>query len=244
MKGHPIPYGAEELAWIEERKDWPRRHLHSIFATLFDRRDVSLTCLNALCKRKGWMTGRDGCFEPGAAPHNKGKPCPPGRGGRHPNARKAHFGKGHLPHNTKWLGHERVSKDGYVELSIEQTNPHTGFARRYVLKHRHLWELANGPIPAGHVLKCLDGNKQNTDPANWEAVPRAILPRLAGGNRYAPKLAFDDAPAELRPTILAVANLEHCSRQRAKREAPGHEVGPARKGEHAVAKPDAQTKAA
>jgi hypothetical protein len=34
------------------------------------------------------------------------------------------------------------------------------------------------------ALKCLDGNKQNTDPSNWEAVPRALLPRLAGGNRY------------------------------------------------------------
>jgi hypothetical protein len=173
---------------------------------------VSAANLHALRKRKGWKTGRTGCFPKGNVPFNKGKPHPTrGRAG------ETQFKKGNLPHNTQYLGHERVSKDGYVEVSVAETNPHTGFERRYVLKHRHLWEQANGPIPANHALKCLDGNKQNTDPANWEAVPRAVLPRLAGGNRYARKVAFDEA------------------RQRAKREAPRRAAGLARKGEHATA---------
>lgn len=145
----------------------------------------------------------------GAEPFNKGKKCPPGVGGNHPNARRTQFRKGQEPHNTHYLGHERVSKDGYVEVSIDETNPHTGYERRYVLKHRYEWEKANGPIPENYALKCLDGNRLNCDPSNWEAVPRALLPRLAGGNRYHRKLAFDDAPAELKPTILAVAKVEH-----------------------------------
>ena len=66
------------------------------------------------------------------------------------------------------------------------------------------------------ALKCLDGDKQNCDPANWEAVPRALLPRLAGGNRYRRVLAFDDAAPEVRLSILAIAKLEHAARQRAK----------------------------
>lgn len=66
------------------------------------------------------------------------------------------------------------------------------------------WEQQHGPVPKGMCLKCL-GERRNTDPSNWELVPRALLPRLNGksGRRY------DHAPAELKPTIMAVAKLEH-----------------------------------
>jgi hypothetical protein len=71
----------------------------------------------------------------------------------------------------------------------------------------------NGPIPPKHVLKCLDGNKLNTDPSNWEAIPQGILPLLNGRHSR----AYDDAPAELKPTILALAKLRHAARQASKR---------------------------
>lgn len=171
------------------------------------------------------MTGRTGCFAKGQEPPNKGKKCPPGKGGNHPNARRTQFRKGNLPHNTNYLGHERTDpKDGYVYVSVAETNPHTGFERRYVLKHRWLWERRNGPLPQGMALKCLDGNRANCDPSNWEAVPRAILPRLAGGNRYRHILDYDSAPDELKPTILAVAKLEHRARS-LKPSAPPHDEG-------------------
>lgn len=208
-KGVWIDYSAVELWWLERNRKLPIRDYHRQFCTKFGRTDVTAACLHALRKRNGWKTGRTGCFEKGAVPHNKGKPCAPGRGGRHPNARATQFKKGGLPHNTNYLGHERVSKDGYVEISVDETNPHTGFERRYVLKHRWLWERANGPVPDGMCLKVLDGNRQNTDPSNWELVPRALLPRLGG--RYG--RGYDDAPAELKPTIMAVTKLEHRLRE-------------------------------
>lgn len=207
MKGRAISYSAEELAWLEERKDWTRTALHSAFVDRFDRRDLSASNLTALMKRKGWMTGRTGCFAKGQAPLNKGKRCPEGVGGRHPNARKTQFKKGQEPHNTKQLGHERLNKDGYIEISVAETNPHTGYERRYVHKHVWLWEKANGPIPDGHCLKCLDGDRTNTDPTNWIAIPRGALPRLNGG-RASRVLAYDTAPAELKPAILGIALLE------------------------------------
>lgn len=197
--------------WLEANRLMVISDYARAFAAQFGR-DVAAHSLHALRKRKGWKTGRTGCFPKGNEPFNKGKPHPT-RG----RAAETQFKKGGLPHNTKFLGHERVSKDGYVELSVAETNPHTGFNRRYVLKHRWLWEQANGPLPKDHALKCLDGNKQNTDPANWEPVPRALLPRLAGGNRYHRKFAFDDAPPELRPSLLAIAKLEHASREARKR---------------------------
>lgn len=205
MKKNDIPYSAEELAFIEARKTMPRRELHAEFVKTFGREDVSLENFKGLCKRKGWMTGRTGRLEKGNVPANKGKKMP-----YNPNSARTRFKKGHLPHNTKYAGHERVSTYGYVEISINERNPHTGFERRYVLKHRWLWEQKHGPVPEGMALKCLDGNKLNTDPSNWKLIPRGMLPRLNGIHGR----GYDDAPAELKPTILAVTELEHRARER------------------------------
>lgn len=214
MKGRKIPYSQTELAWIESRHKDTRADTHRKFCRKFDRSDVSLINFNSLCKRKGWMTGRTGCFTKGQPPPNKGKKCPEGVGGRHPNARKTQFRKGHLPHNHNYLGHERVSKDGYVEVSIAETNPHTGFERRYVLKHRHEWEITNGPVPEGYALKCLDGDRLNTSPTNWKAVPRAVLALLNGG-RHRKNLAYDDAEPDVKPVVMAIAELKHKLREAA-----------------------------
>lgn len=209
MKGRRITYTAAELAWIERHRELPRRVAHAAFVAQFGR-DLSFDNYKALCSRKGWLTGRTGRLEPGNIPANKGQKMP-----FNPNSAATRFKKGQLPHNTKWLGHERTNVDGYVEISVAQTNPHTGFERRYVHKHRLLWEQANGPVPDDHVLKCLDGNKANTDPSNWELIPRAMLPRLNG--RFG--RGFDGAHPELKPTILAVAKLEHRSRQARRKSA-------------------------
>lgn len=203
MKGRHILYSNDELAWVEAHKKQPRRKAHALFCTRFDRHDVAFTNYVALCKRNGWLTGRTGHYDPGHLPDNKGKKMP-----FNANSARTQFKKGQQPHNTKYLGHERVSKDGYVEISIDERDPHTGFGRRYVLKHRHLWEQANGPLPKDMCLKCLDSDKTNTELSNWEAIPRAMLPRLNGirGRGY------DAAEPEIKPTIMAIAKLEHRAR--------------------------------
>jgi hypothetical protein len=212
-KGKAITYSAEERAWLEENRLMVISDYHRAFCDRFGRDDVALVNLHSLRKREGWSTGRTGQFVKGEAPANKGVPCAPGKGGNHPNARKTQFRKGNLPHNANHLGHERIdATDGYVYVSVAETNPHTGYERRYVLKHLWLWQQANGPLPEGYCLKCLSSDRTNCDPSNWEAIPRAILPRLAGGNRYNRKLAYDDAPVELKPTVLAIAKLEHRAR--------------------------------
>ena len=202
MKGRNTPYSDRELTWIERNRTMPRRAAHRAFCDTFGRTDVSFDSFKALCTRKGWRTGRTGRFEKGQEPVNKGKSMP-----FNANSARTQFKKGRLPHNTKHAGHERISKDGYVEISVEKTNPHTGFERRYVLKHRWLWESENGPLPEGMCLKCLDGDKTNTDPANWEAVPRALLPRLNGRSGR----GYDDAEPELKPLIMTTAKLEHAA---------------------------------
>lgn len=206
MKGRRIKYSKAELRWLEVNRTMSIGEYHRAFNARFGRR-VKAANLHALRKRKGWKTGRTGCFEKGLVPFNKGKKCAPGTGGRHPNARKTQFKKGNLPHNTHYLGHERFSKNGYVEISIDEVNPHTGFERRYVLKHRWLWKQAHGPVPAGMVLKC-KGDRLNTDPSNWELVPRSLLPRLNG--RFG--RGYDEAPEKLKPIIMGVVKLEQLVR--------------------------------
>ena len=212
MKRVPIPYTSEELGWIRVRCTGHRATVHAEFCRMFNRTDVSLSNFNALCKRNGWLTGRTGQFEKGIVPANKGKACEPGKGGRHPNAQRTQFRKGSLPHNTKYAGHERVSRDGYVEISVEQTNPHTGFERRYVQKHRYLWEEANGPIPEGHFLKCKDGNRLNCDPSNWECLPRPAQVYLQ--SRYG--LDYEHADPAVKPSIIAIAKLKYAVRKAGK----------------------------
>ncbi|QBF31526.1 HNH endonuclease signature motif containing protein [Thalassococcus sp. S3] len=209
MKGRAIAYSEAELLFIELTKELPRRDAHARFCAQFGRTDVSLTNYNALCKRKGWMTGRTGCFEPGQVPVNKGKKMPYNEA-----SARTQFRKGHVPPNRKELGDERVGKDGYIEISVPIRNPYTGHSRRYMHKHRYLWELENGPLPEGMCLKSRDGDRTNCDPSNWIAIPRALLPRLNGrfGRNY------DAAPAELKPLILKTALLEHEAREARKGE--------------------------
>ncbi len=204
MKGRQIPYSEAELLFIEKLSKMPRRELHQAFCDWTRRTDVSIDAIKHLCHRKGWMTGRTGCYVPGQTPSNKGKKMP-----YNPNTARTQFKPRQLPHNYRGPGHERLDdRDGYVVLIVAETNPHTGAATRPVHKHRWLWEQLNGPVPSGMRLKCLDGDKMNTDPSNWEAIPTAMAPRLNG--RFG--RGYDDAPAELKPVIMATAKLEHAIR--------------------------------
>jgi hypothetical protein len=194
----PMLYGDAEYSFLRRRRAMPRRDLHAAFVAEFGH-EISLTKFKAMCKRNDIMTGRTGQFVKGQKPYNTGKKRPSTG-----NMAKTQFKKGGLPANTKYAGHERVSKDGYVEVSVNETNPHTGFERRYVLKHKWLWEQKHGRVPKGMALKC-KGNRLNADPSNWELVPRGLLPRLNGKSGR----GYDSAPDDLKPTIMAVVKLEH-----------------------------------
>ena len=209
-KGRRRKYSDAEVTWLRDNATLPIGDYHSAFIATFDRPDVTPAKLHSLRKREGFATGRLGRFEKGRVSENKGKACAPGKGGRHPNAKATQFRKGCLPHNARGPGHEWLDKrTGYVILIVAERNPWTGAATRPVQKHRWLWEQDNGPVPDGMVLKCLDGNRQNTDPENWLAVPKGLLPRLNGKSGR----DYDRAPVELKPAIMAVAKLEHAARQ-------------------------------
>lgn len=207
MKGRPIPYDADELAWIEAHRDWPRDQLHAGFVARFDRTDVSLENLKRLCVRKGWRTGRTGQFEKGQTPPNKGRKgfYPPGseKGWFKPGTRRGIANVKYQP-----IGTERISKDGYRERKLHDGVP---MQSRWRAVHLIEWEALHGPLPADHCLKCLDGDRSNADPENWVAIPRAMLPKLNARWRGVP---YDSAPDDLKPTLMAIARLQHEARER------------------------------
>lgn len=208
MKGRRIAYSAAEKAWLYENRLLTISDFHAAFCAAFSRTDVSAANLHALRKREGWKTGRTGHFAKGSAPANKGVPCLEGKGGRHPNARRTQFRKGNRTgranENYQPIGTERVSEDGYRERKVHDGLP---MQSRWQLVQRIEWEAANGPVPEGYALKCLDGDKLNCAPSNWTPVSRGVLARLNGG-RHRTRVAFDAAPAELKPTVMALAKLE------------------------------------
>lgn len=206
MKGRQLHYSKVELSFIEARRTLSRAAAYADWLATFNRSDVSFNNFKALCKRRGWLTGRTGRFVPGAEPVNKGQKCEPGKGGLHPNARATQFKKGvrqgvavalYKPIDT-----ERLSKEGYLERKVHDGMP---LQSRWRAVHRLNWEAIHGPLPKGLVLKCLDGDRRNTAPSNWEAIPRALLPHLIAHRG----LDYDGSEPEVRPAILAVAKVKH-----------------------------------
>ena len=200
MKGAAIHYTAKELAWIKRQCTTPRRVAHAKFCRIFGRPEVSLDHFKSLCTRKGWGTGRTGYFAKGQVPHNLGKTMP-----FNANSARTQFKKGNRTgranENYKPIGTERLTKDGYLERKIHDGLP---LQSRWRAVHLIQWEAVHGPLPKGHCLKCLNGDKRNTDPSNWTLMSRGLLPFLNGhrGPNY------DQAAAEVKPAILSLAKLK------------------------------------
>jgi len=213
-RGRLRTYSQAEMDWLRDNSLLPIAEYNQKFSETFGRK-LGPTALHGLRKRMGWKTGRTGQFEKGQEPANKGRVCAPGTGGRHPNAQRTQFRKGQIPHTFKGAGHERIdSKDVYVVIIVDEENPWTGAKTRPVHKHRWLWEQQNGPIPDGFVLKCLDGDKTNCDPSNWELIAREVLPHLSA--RFG--MNFDKADPELKPVIMTVAKLKHAAKKARERK--------------------------
>lgn len=106
--------------------------------------------------------------------------------------KKTRFKKGNEPYNTNYNGHERVTKDGYVEMRIMKG--------KYVLKHLYNWEKINGKLPKSHCLLCIDGNKENTNPDNWKLISRIE-------NMY--RNSKHNYPKEIIPSLVLTKKIEN-----------------------------------
>ena len=110
-----------------------------------------------------------GQFIKGITPYNKGKKMPKKV---YEKAKHTMFRKGHIPHNHKEVGSERINVDGYVEIKVAEPN-------KWRLKQRLLYEQHhNVKLTKSDVIIFLDGNKLNLDIDNLFLISRAALARF------------------------------------------------------------------
>ncbi|MES9786528.1 HNH endonuclease signature motif containing protein [Bacillus pumilus] len=115
-------------------------------------------------------SGLNGYFPKGHVPLNKGT-----KGLYNVGGNKTSFKPGHKPSNYKPVGYERVDRDGYILIKVSDDGPSQ---KRWKHKHKVIWEEENGPIPRGHCLIFLDGNKLNVKLDNLQLITRQQLVRL------------------------------------------------------------------
>lgn len=129
---------------------------------------ITLSRLKGYIANHKLNTGRTGRFEKGHIPANKGT-HPPTVG----RMAETQFKKGGLPPNTKPVGYERITRDGYIEVKIKMRPSTPSCNDNFKLKHRLVWEEAHGPIPQGCNIIFLDGNRQNCELENLAIVTKA-----------------------------------------------------------------------
>ena len=164
-KGIAIKYSQEQLDFIQSNCSMERKSLaekvNTIFGTIYSTDQIS-----SLCKRKKWNTGRTGCFQKGSIPPNKGT-----KGLT--SANKTSFKKGQVTWNKKPIGYERTcSKDGYILIK-------TGEPNIFNLKHRVVWEKANGLIAEGHVVAFKNQDRTDCRLENLILMSRSEMTRYS-----------------------------------------------------------------
>ena len=79
------------------------------------------------------------------------------------------FKKGHKAPNKLPIGTIVKNSEGYWQQKVGDS----GVQRQdWVFCHRQIWESLHGPIPPGHVVTFLNGNKDDLDPGNLALVSR------------------------------------------------------------------------
>ncbi len=194
-RAKPHAYTQEQICYLQDNKTDVRKLLTDKFNAKFGT-SLTTTAVSGLCKRKGFLTGRDGAFIKGGQPWNTGTKgvC---------KGSSTSFKKGSVPSNVKPIGHERIcSKDGVILIKVAEPNPHTSALTRYRAKHLVVWEGVNGQIPAGMVVRFINhDDKMNIDIENLEMVTKAVNLRMNQMN-------YANLPSEIKPTAKLHVQLE------------------------------------
>ena len=116
-----------------------------------------------------------GKFKKGMTPHNKGKKLSEDTKAK---LVKTMFKSGNRPHNTLEVGAETQDKDGYLMVKVAEPN---------VWQYKHHIAYSE-PVPTGHKVIFLDGNKYNFERDNLQLVSNAELMSKNTMYRYPPEL--------------------------------------------------------
>ncbi len=70
------------------------------------------------------------------------------------------------------IGAERISPDGYRQRKVNDDMP---LHKRWRFVHLIMWEAAHGPVPRGHVVRFVNGDKADIRLDNLECISRREL---------------------------------------------------------------------
>lgn len=131
--------------------------------------EVTVSMLRTYKSNHKLRSGVTCCFTKGHVPCNKGTKGLFNKGGN-----KTSFKAGQLPPNTDPIGTEKVLKDGYIWVKIDN-QPKVKKNVNWKQKQKIVWEEANGPVPDGYVVMFADGNNRNFDIDNLVLVTKAEM---------------------------------------------------------------------
>ena len=162
--------------WTKERDEVMRElYSHTLNVDLAKKLGTTESAVSArgfvlgLKKTKEFIQShaRAGQFPKGNIPMNKGRKM---REWASEEAiqkmRTGWYKKGNIPLNHKEIGHERVTRDGFIIVKVAEPDV-------FVHKHRVIWEQHNGKIPEGMIVTFKDGNKRNFDISNLQLMTRS-----------------------------------------------------------------------
>jgi hypothetical protein len=78
-------------------------------------------------------------------------------------AKRTFFKPGNIPHNTKYDGYERINIEGYTEVRVNG---------KFILKNRLIYQNTYGKIDSNTLIIFKDGNKQNFNIDNLQAITK------------------------------------------------------------------------
>lgn len=134
------------------------------FGTVFTDKQVK-----AYKRNHKISSGLTGQFKKGNVPVNKGT-----KGMFNVGGNSTSFKKGQSPKNIDPIGTEKIDKDGYIYVKVNDI-PKAKKKVNWKQKHKLLWEKHNGPVPEGNKIIFADGNNQNIEIDNLIMVSDSEL---------------------------------------------------------------------
>lgn len=163
--------------------------------------DVTVVQIRTFKKNHKLTSGIDCRFKKGNIPTNKGTKGVCEYGGA------TRFKKGHRPHNTKPIGSESITEDGYTKVKVKEPNV-------WIFKQRLIYEKVYGKIPKESAVIFADGNKQNFDINNLILVNKKQLLCMMRNGLITDNSDLTRVGKNIADVLLKIREVEKKSKER------------------------------
>ncbi len=163
-------YTQEQIEFLRELSE--KGLFNSEMARLFNQRfgtSRTESAIKNMRTKYGLKTSARKVWQKGHEPWNKGR-----KGVSYEGMKATQYKKGSKAHNWVPIGSERITKDGYIQVKVQDGQLQKNWKGKHIL----VWEEHNGPVPPGHAVIFGDGNIRNFSPGNLLLVSRKQLARL------------------------------------------------------------------